>query len=113
MDIFVSILFVIVCLIIGAFGFFVMLIPGRIGDVVPGDPAAPSKKPWLSKTILLNALVAALLLAEANISGLQGFLPAAKYEVVAFLLPIVNMLLRVYTSQGLSFKPVMPPGAGQ
>lgn len=69
---------------------------------------AEVKKPWLSKTIVINALVAALLLADANISGLQGFLPASKYQIVAFLLPIVNMLLRAYTTKGLSFKPAIP-----
>jgi hypothetical protein len=71
-------------------------------------PLAPSKKPWLSKTIVLNAMVAAGLLAEANIAGLQGVLPASKYQIVAFVLPIVNMLLRAYTSQGVSFKPAAP-----
>lgn len=74
------------------------------------QPLAPSKKPWLSKTIGLNAVVAAGLLAEANISSLQGLLPVAKYQIVAFVLPIVNMLLRAYTSQGVSFKPAMPQG---
>lgn len=71
---------------------------------------AATKKPWLSKTILLNSLVAALLLAEAKVSSLQGFLPDSKYQIVAFALPILNMLLRVYTSQGLSFRPAMPRG---
>lgn len=72
------------------------------------QPVAPSKKPWLSKTILINAVVAAGLLAEANVSSLQGFLPATKYQIVAFVLPIVNMLLRAYTTKGLSFKPALP-----
>lgn len=71
-------------------------------------PPASAKKPWFSKTIAFNAAIAAGLLAEANISSLQGVLPAAKYQIAAFALPIVNMLLRAYTSRGLSFKPAMP-----
>jgi hypothetical protein len=71
-------------------------------------PSAPAKRPWLSKTIILNAIVAAGLLAEHNISSLQGLLPPGKYEAVAFGIPIVNMLLRMYTNQGVSFAPAAP-----
>ena len=74
------------------------------------NPLLTAKKPWWSKTLLLNSLIAALLLAEANVKSLQGILPDSKYEIVAFSLPIINMLLRVYTSQGISFKPQMPLG---
>jgi hypothetical protein len=77
--------------------------------LVPAPVAAPPKKPWLSKTIVVNALVAALLLAEDKLGFLQGLLPASKYQIVAFTLPIVNMLLRVYTTQGLSLKTPQPP----
>lgn len=70
-----------------------------------------AKRPWMSKTIWLNAIVAAGLLAEANIETLKGLLPDNKYALVAFGLPILNMLLRAYTSRGLSFKPQMPEDA--
>lgn len=70
--------------------------------------AAPVKKPWMSKTILVNTLVALLLLAEDKLSFLQGVLPASKYQIAAFALPVVNMLLRVYTTQGLSLKAFQP-----
>jgi hypothetical protein len=70
--------------------------------------ATVNKKPWLSKTIALNALVGVALLAEENVSSLQGLLPASKYQIIAFTLPILNMLLRVYTKQGLSLKQVTP-----
>lgn len=76
---------------------------------------APATKPWwMSKTMLINSAIAGLLLAEANITSLQGVLPASKYQLVAFGLPIINMLLRAYTSKGLSLKSNVPPaGASQ
>lgn len=67
--------------------------------------AGEVKKPWVSKTIVLNAVVGAALLAEANIASLQGLLPQSKYQIIAFGLPFVNMLLRAYTTKGLSLKP--------
>ena len=75
------------------------LAPRRAGEV---------KKPWLSKTIALNALVGIGLLAEANVASLQGLLPPSKYQIVAFTLPILNMLLRAYTTKGLSLKQAAP-----
>jgi hypothetical protein len=69
---------------------------------------ATTKSPWASKTLWLNAAVAIGLLAEANIEMLKGVLPDNKYALIAFGLPIANMLLRWYTSKGLSFKPQMP-----
>jgi hypothetical protein len=81
--------------------------------LVPAPVAAPPKKPWLSKTILVNALVTGLLIAENKLGFLQGVLPASKYQIVAFTLPIVNMLLRVYTTQGVSLKPQQQAGASE
>jgi hypothetical protein len=75
--------------------------------LVPAPAAVPVKKPWLSKTIALNGLVALGLLAENKLSFLQGVLPPTKYQVVAFILPIANMILRAYTTQGLSLKTLM------
>jgi hypothetical protein len=76
--------------------------------LAPRPAAVPTKKPWVSKTIVLNALVAGGLVAEAKLSFLQGVLPASKYQIVAFVLPIVNVLLRAYTNQGLSLKAILP-----
>ena len=69
---------------------------------------------WQSKTIWINGCIATLLLAEANIAALQGLLPEWAHKSLMFGLPVVNLWLRVFTSQGLSFKPQMPQGeAGQ
>lgn len=65
---------------------------------------------WLSKTIWVNGVIATLLLAEANIASLQGLLPDWAHKSLMFGLPIVNLWLRAFTSQGLSFKPQMPKG---
>jgi hypothetical protein len=76
----------------------------------PKDTA--SHKPWwCSKTLWLNALIATFLLAESNVSALQGLLPDTLQKWLVFGLPIVNIWLRAITSQGLSFKPKMPIGA--
>lgn len=64
----------------------------------------PVKTMWLSKTLFVNSVIAAMLLAEANISKLQGILPENKYSIVAFVLPLVNLMLRFYTSQGVVLK---------
>lgn len=77
-------------------------------QLVAPAAAATTKPWWLSKTILANSAVGALLLAEANISSLQGVLPASKYQIVAFGLPVINMLLRVYTTKGLALKSIVP-----
>jgi hypothetical protein len=62
------------------------------------------KKAWyVSKTIWFNTFVAAMLLAEQNISALQGLLPDSTYKLAAFSVPFVNMLLRVISTKGLAF----------
>lgn len=86
-------------------------VEGEIGHTLT---AIETHKPWwLSKTLLVNALVGGLLLAESNISSLQGLLPANTYQIAAFALPIVNMMLRVYTTKGLSLKAAAQLGAAQ
>ena len=54
-----------------------------------------------SRTMMLNALIATLLLAESNMTQLQGFLPESTYKVVAFALPFINLWLRLGTSSSL------------
>lgn len=60
-------------------------------------------KAWyLSKTLWVNMLVAALVALEAGTGLLQPFLPPHFYAIVAVGLPIVNAVLRIVTTQGLS-----------
>lgn len=60
-------------------------------------------KAWyLSKTLWVNALVAALVALEAGTGLLQPFLPPHFYAIVAVALPVVNAVLRIVTTQGLS-----------
>ena len=60
-------------------------------------------KPWYtSKTLWVNALVAALSALEAGTGVLQPFLPANFYAIVAVGLPVVNAVLRIVTTQGLA-----------
>lgn len=65
---------------------------------------------WQSKTVWFNLIVAALLLAEQNVEALQGLVPDWLHKLAVFSLPIVNMVLRFITSQGVSFKPQLPQG---
>jgi len=57
---------------------------------------------WQSKTLWVNAIVAGLVALEANTTLLQPYLPAHFYTLVAVGLPIVNAVLRIVTSQGLT-----------
>jgi hypothetical protein len=60
-------------------------------------------KAWyLSKTLWVNALIAALATLEASTGLLQPFLPANFYTIVAVGLPVVNAVLRIVTTQGLA-----------
>ena len=59
-------------------------------------------KPWYtSKTLIFNALAAALLALEASSGLLQPFLPVNFYAALAVALPIVNSVLRVVTTQAV------------
>lgn len=60
------------------------------------------KKWYQSKTIVVNAIVAALVALEAGTGLLQQFLPANFYTMVAVGLPVVNAVLRVVTSQPIA-----------
>jgi len=60
-------------------------------------------KAWyLSKTLWVNAIIAALVALEAGTGLLQPFLPPNFYAIIAVGLPIVNAVLRIVTTQGLS-----------
>lgn len=57
---------------------------------------------WQSKTLWVNALTAALAALEISTGVLQSVLPVNIYAVIAVSLPVVNAILRVVTSQGLT-----------
>ena len=60
-------------------------------------------KPWYtSKTIIVNAIVAALVALEAGSGLLQAYLPANFYTLIAVGLPVVNAILRVITTTTLT-----------
>ena len=60
-------------------------------------------KPWYtSKTIIVNAIVAALVALEAGTGLLQAYLPANFYTIIAVGLPVVNAVLRVITTTALT-----------
>jgi hypothetical protein len=57
-------------------------------------------KPWYtSKTILVNIAVAILASLEATTGLLKPYLPEYWYVVLAVGLPVVNIFLRVITTQ--------------
>ena len=60
-------------------------------------------KPWYkSKTIIINAIVAALVALEAGTGLLQPYLPGNFYVIIAVGLPVVNAILRVITTTALT-----------
>ena len=56
---------------------------------------------WKSKTLWVNIVVAVLASLEATTGLLQPYLPQHWYVVVAVGLPIINVVLRIVTTQGL------------
>ena len=63
-------------------------------------------KPWYtSKTIIVNAIAAALVALEAGTGLLQPHLPGNFYAIIAVGLPVVNAVLRVITTTALTSRP--------
>jgi hypothetical protein len=58
-----------------------------------------SKKWYKSKTLWFNGISSSLLMAESNLHFLQPMLPVNVYVCFAFILPIVNMWLRLISTQ--------------
>lgn len=54
------------------------------------------KKPWESKTIWVNAVIA------AGVAGAQVLGQAIPVEIVAIATPVINMLLRLMTNRKIS-----------
>lgn len=60
-------------------------------------------KVWYkSKTLIVNAAVAALVALEAGTGLLKPYLHEDFYVIVAVALPIINAMLRVITTKGVS-----------
>lgn len=53
---------------------------------------------WQSATLWVNALVAALVALEMGWNVLQPLLPVNVYSIVAVALPVINAVMRVFTS---------------
>ena len=61
-------------------------------------------KPWYkSRTLIVNAAVAALAAFELVSGLLQPFLSVNVFTAIAVGLPVVNAILRVITTQGVVF----------
>lgn len=62
----------------------------------------PTRKPWWrSRTLQVNALVAALVALEAGTGLMQDVLPVNFYTAIAVALPVINAVLRVVTHEAL------------
>lgn len=57
---------------------------------------------WRSRMIRLNVLAAGLVALEASTGVLQPYLPVDFYAAMSVILPILNAMLRVVTSQPLN-----------
>ena len=64
------------------------------------------KKWYKSKTILVNAFVAALVALEAVTGFLKPYVGDAFYAAIAVALPVVNAMLRVITTQPIGRRDV-------
>ena len=72
------------------------------------DPKEPtiivSAKDWkLSKTIIFNAIMSALVALEASLSVIQPYLPGSVYAYLSVALIVGNTILRVLTVSPLAF----------
>jgi hypothetical protein len=56
---------------------------------------------WKSKTLWVNIIVAVLASLEAATGLLQPYLPDHWYVTVAVGLPVINVVLRIITTEGL------------
>jgi hypothetical protein len=59
---------------------------------------------YQSKTIIINTLILIFVLCEQNFGLLESVLPSSLYKISAFLLPIINLLLRTITTAPVTLK---------
>jgi len=77
-----------------------------------GYPITPPKSRRRSKTYWVNLFILVLAGAEMQLSFLQPLLPVNVFQLLAFLLPIVNLVLREFTDRGVGrYRP--PPFIGE
>lgn len=69
----------------------------------------PAKPWWQSRVLWVNAIALGLAAAESRLQLLQGVLPLNAYELLAFVLPVANAVLRMVTSTAIA--PVALPSA--
>lgn len=63
------------------------------------------KKPWYkSRTLIFNAAIAALATLEASANMIQPYVAGNVYGYGLLVLTVGNSILRVITTQGVSFK---------
>lgn len=67
-----------------------------------GYPMTPPKSRLRSRTHWVNLLAIALMGAETQLNILQPLLPVNVYALVAFLLPVANLVLRELTDRGVA-----------
>lgn len=72
------------------------------GRAVQGTLEQQCKPWWRSRTLVLNAVAAGLVALEASAGVLQPLLPVNLYAAVAVVLPVINAMLRIVTSQAIS-----------
>ena len=77
-------------------------ISGQAKPLPEGEGAV--KVWWKSRTLILNAVAAGLVSLEAGTGLLQPLLPVNLYTGVAVGLPVLNAMLRVVTTSGVSIK---------
>lgn len=65
--------------------------------------AVPGKPWWKSKIMWVNAGAAGLVALEVATAAMQPYLPVNFYLAMAVALPVVNAVLRVITTQALTF----------
>ena len=69
---------------------------------VPQIELVVKAKPWYrSKTMLFNLVCIGLATAESQLNVLQPLLPMPVWQLAAFVLPVVNAMLRVITNTGV------------
>ena len=63
-----------------------------------GHPMTPPKQRRHSKTYWVNGLILALAGAETQLHVLQPLLPMNMHTIFAFALPVINLVLREFTT---------------
>lgn len=62
------------------------------------------KKWYRSKTLIFNAIVAGLIALEATTNIFKPYVSDLFYVVLAVVLPVVNAMLRIVTTQAIELE---------